>query len=123
LRAALNALRGEKDRRDRGDERRELARFGGELPATFRGDRIELGPSPLVCDAPFGDEPSVAFHSVKGGIKGAFFDAHDVVRTFGDPAQNAEAVSRLEGERFEDEGVEDAVESVGGGHGSGVWLS
>ena len=114
--ATLGALRGEKNRRDGGDEGRELARFGRELSATFRGNRVELCAAALVGYAPFGDEPPVAFHSIESGVERAFFDAHDVVRALGDPAEDAEAVSRLDGERFEDECVEGAVKSVGDGH-------
>src|SRR6185437_2101636 len=103
---------GEQDRRDERDERREFGRLRLELAPPLWRDAIELRLAPELGRAPFGFDPVVALHAVERGIERAFFDAQAVAAPVLQPADDAVAVPRAERERFENEGVERAVESV-----------
>src|SRR4030095_4966010 len=112
----VRELRGKEQGRDRGDERRELSRFCGELTPTLRGDAIELCAPPLIGNAPFRLDPAVALHAVERRVEGAFLHPHHLAGPLRDPAQNPEAVAWAERKRLEDERVEGSVQSVSGRH-------
>src|SRR6185312_10868664 len=110
--AALERSGWKENRRDERDERRELGRLRLELPSSLRRDAIELRLAPELGGAPLGVDPAVALHAIERGIERALFDAQPVAASLLEPAHDAVSVARTEGERFQDEGVERAVQCV-----------
>ncbi len=68
----------------------------------------------VFCDFPFRTDPVELFHAVEGGIKGAFFDAQNVVRDLVNELGEAVAVEGAACEHFEDEEVKGALELIFG---------
>jgi hypothetical protein len=87
--------------------------FGFKLATARTGEFVKLGAAIIFGFAPRGTEPAFFFHAVKGGeqrpglyLEGTFGDLFDA-------AGDAQAVQLGEGERFQDQHVESALEQVG----------
>ena len=94
----------------------DAAPFGGfdrELLSAGRGELVELCFAVVVRGAPGGVEPAFLFHAMEGGEEGAGLDDEGAGGDLGDAVGDAEAVQRLEAERFENEDVERALEERG----------
>jgi len=81
------------------------------------GEGIVFGAAVVFGFAPCGFDPGLLFETVKSGIERALIDLEDVVGDLADALGDGPAVERLEGDGFEDEEVESALDEVGGfGH-------
>ena len=87
--------------------------FSGELAAAFGGEFVELGFAAVFRVAPLRDEPAAFFEAMECGVKGALLDVEDRFGDLADALGDAVAVDGAEGDDFEDEHVEGALEEVG----------
>src|SRR6185503_17080681 len=94
--------------------------LGRGTPLT--GQRVELGLSVVLCDAPLRlDEPPL-FHAVQRGIERPFLDPQGIVRELMDAHRDAVSVIGPRAEAFEDQQIQRALNEieVPDRHGSSV---
>src|SRR5690349_12188862 len=117
---AMQPLGGEQDRRHRRQEARELLRLGAKLALSLRREPVELRLASELRRSPLGLDPAIALHSVERWIQRALFHLQRVAALVAEPAYDGVPVPRAEGQRFEHEGVERAVEAVFDWHRPGT---
>jgi hypothetical protein len=87
--------------------------FVPELLAAAGSEGVVFGFAVVFGDAPFGGEEILALEAVEGGVEGALFDGEGSAGDLFDAQEDAVAVKAAEGDGFEDEEVEGALEEFG----------
>ena len=96
-----------------GGEAVPVGGFLFELLAAKTRERIELGAAIVFAGLPLGGDPALLFEFVKGGIERAVADLENVAGDLLEALADGPAVERFEGEDFEEEKIECALEKVG----------
>src|SRR5262249_38795119 len=100
------------DARDARADAAPVARLLDELPASGRGQPVELRTPIVLGRPPFRREEPGELQPVQRGVEGALLHAQHVVRRPLGALGDAAALSRAAGERLQDEHVERALEQL-----------
>jgi len=103
---------GVEDARDESGHAIPLVGFGAELAATGGGEAVETGFAVVVGFAPLAGDEALVFEAVERGVERALLDGKLFAGDLLDAEQDAIAVERAKGDRFEDEHVEGALHEV-----------
>jgi hypothetical protein len=98
--------------RDGGGEAVPVGGFVIELLTAETSEGVELGATIVFAGLPFGRDPAFLLEFVKSGIERTVADLEDVAGDLREALADGPAVERFEGEDFEDEEVESALEEV-----------
>jgi hypothetical protein len=109
------SLRGSEDAGDRSGQPIPVGALLVELLTAEPGERIEAGLASSVGRGPFSCEPAALFEAMERGIERALLDLQDVAGHLLQALRDGVAVDRAEGDDFQDEDVERALEQVGFG--------
>ena len=83
------------------------------LPSRF-GEGVVFGAAIVVADGPLGGDPCVLFEFVERGVEGALADLQDFAGDLADALGYGPAVHGFEGDDFQDQEVQRALDEIGG---------